>query len=141
MRLTSITMPWADGEYTFDLRLGEVRKLQLQTGLGPPVILFELQNDRWKVDHIRETILQGLLGGGMKVEQARSLVVKWVDNRPARENLLVAQVIILAWINGAPEPKKVPAVDSNQETTMAPDVLTSPQSTEQVPLSDLVPET
>jgi hypothetical protein len=73
MRLTAITLPWADGEFTFDLRLGEIRKLQDKTGVGPAVILNRIQTDQWKVDDYRETILQGLLGGGMEAGQARTL--------------------------------------------------------------------
>lgn len=144
MRPTAITLPFGDSEaVTFDLRLGEIRKIQAQTGLGPAVILHELQSDAWKVDHYRETILQGLLGGGMKVEEARKLVVKWVDERPARESLLTAQAILMSWILGAPEPKKVPVTEEKkteeiQETAL--DASTSSPSTEQPLPSALVLE-
>jgi hypothetical protein len=141
MRLTAITIPWADmEECTFDLRLGEIRKLEDKTGLGAPVILHHLQTDQWKVDHFRETILQGLLGGGMPIEQARKLVSKWVDGRPARESILPAQAIIMAYILGAPQGKKDPLETDGEATGTAPDDSTSAEFTEPAPPLDSPPE-
>lgn len=138
MRLTAITLPWADGEFTFDLRLGEVRKLQERTGLGPAVILQRIVDGEWKVDDYRETILQGLLGGGMAAAEASKLVRNWVDERPAGESFLTAAKILKAFIEGAPQPKKAKAPKTKTETTTAPAASTSTLSTEPVPQSDLV---
>jgi hypothetical protein len=138
MRLTAITLPWADGEFTFDLRLGEIRKLQDKTGVGPAVILNRIQTDQWKVDDYRETILQGLLGGGMEAGQARTLIKDWVDERPAKESLLPAQMILMAWLVGAPQGKKT-APETDSETTMALAGSTSTQSMEPVPPSGSTP--
>jgi hypothetical protein len=140
MRITAIEIPWADGEFKFDLRLGEIRNLQEKTGIGPPVILQRLQNDQWKVDDYRETILQGLMGGGRTAKEASELVKKWVDNRPAVESILPAQSILLSWLVGVPE-KKPEAVETQTEAETAPAASTSPQSTDQVPQSDLLPAT
>lgn len=113
MRLTQITIPWADGEYAFDLKLGNVRAVEEKTGLGLVEIYESLHSGKWKVDHIREVLLQGLLGGGFAVDGARKLILKWVDNRPAQEGLLPAQSIILAWLVGAPQGKtKTPETQS-----------------------------
>ena len=141
MRLTAITFEWADGEYTFDLKLGEIRKLQDKTGLGPAVILRDLQSDSWKVDHYRETILQGVLGGGMAAKDTNKLVKDWVDERPAAESLLPAQSILLAWIVGAPQPKKEEAPKDQNETATAPAVSTSTPSIPLEPQSDSAPAT
>lgn len=135
MRTTATTIEWADGEYKFDLRLKEVRNLQEKTGLGPAMIAHHLATGEWKVDHYRETILQGLLGGGMDAPKANALVRQWVDDRPARESLLPAQAILLAWINGAPEQKKAEAPKSETMTT-EPAASTSEQSTEPALQSD-----
>lgn len=139
MRLTAITIPWADGEFTFDLRLKEVRALQEKTGLGPAVILMRIQSGEWKVDDYRETILQGLLGGGMSAPEASKLVRLWVDERPAQESLLPAQAILMAWIMGAPQPKKANPPKMENETEMAPAASTSAQFMETEPQSDLAP--
>lgn len=132
MRLTAITIPWADGEYTFDLRLKEIRALQEKTGLGPAVILTRIQIGEWKVDDYRETILQGLLGGGMAAPEASKLVRLWVDDRPAQESLLPAQAILMAWIMGAPQSKKDDPPETINETETVPAASTSTESMEQV---------
>jgi hypothetical protein len=130
MRLTAITFNWADGEYTFDLKLGQVRALQEKTGLGPAVILARLQNGEWKVDDYRETLLQGLLGGGMAALEANKLIRLWVDDRPAHESLAPAQAILMAWIMGVPQPKKDEAPESQTRTATAPAASTSTPSME-----------
>jgi hypothetical protein len=131
MRLTAISFPWADQEeVTFDLPLGEVRKLQEKTGAGPPVILSRIVNDTWMVDDYRETILQGLLGAKMPAKEAAALVREWVDQRPAKESLIPAQAILLAFIMGAPEKKPVAVETGSKDPAMAPENLTSSQSME-----------
>lgn len=134
MRLTAITLPWADGEFIFDLKLGQVRALQDKCGAGPGVILLRLQSGEYRVDDFRETILQGLLGGGMNVDEARKLVHLWVDERPAQESLLPARAILMAWIMGAPqETESVPTSKKKRrrKTETAPAGSTLPNSTEQ----------
>jgi hypothetical protein len=128
-------------EVTFDLRLGEIRKLEAKTSLGAPLLLHYLQTDQWKVDHYRETILQGLLGGGMPIEQARKLVTTWVDERPARESILPAQAILMAYILGAPRGNADPLETVSEVVMTAPAASTSASSMEQAPQSDSPPET
>ena len=136
MKSSAVTMEWADGEYTFNLRLGEVRKIQEVTKLGPPVILFNLQTNQWKVDEFREVILQGLLGGGMKVDEARRLVKAWVDERPAFESVKPAQAILMAWMVGVTPDEadegKDEAPQTDSETATAPTASTSEPSMEPV---------
>lgn len=128
MRLTAVELAWADNTdpgYTFDLgHLKQVRALQEKTGLGPPVILARLHGDQWKIDDYRETILQGLVGGGMEPIKAAALVKQYVDDRPAAESLLVAQGILMAYIVGLPQGKP-PTPETQSETTTAPVVSTS----------------
>lgn len=134
MRLTAIQMPWADlEEVTFDLPLGAVRHLQEKTGAGPPVILSRLQQDQWRVDDYRETILQGLIGGKQFTkDQAGALVRKFVDDQPAAESLMTAQAVLMAFILGAPKPKNPETVEAkSEEPMMAADNSTSPIFTEQ----------
>lgn len=143
-RTTAITFPWADlEECTFQLRLGEVRKLQEKTGLGCAALLRNLQTDNYKVDEFRETIMQGLLGAGMPIEKVRPLIFKWVDAMPAKDNVLPAISILLAWLVGIPVPPKPQAVEVQNEASAAtaPADSISPLSTEQVPPLDSVPVT
>jgi hypothetical protein len=131
MRLTAVTMEWADGEYTFDLPLGSVRALQEKTGFGPAMLLYRIQTDQWKVDDYRETIFQGLIGGGLTPVEATKLVKAYVDDRPAKESLLPAQAVLMAFINGMPS-KKAETPGDQIETTTAPVESTSEHSTEPV---------
>jgi hypothetical protein len=132
MRLTAVTFDWADGEYTFDLPLGPVRALQEKTGFGPAMLLYRIQSSQWKVDDYRETIFQGLIGGGMKPVDASKLVKVYVDERPAQESLLPAQAILSAFIVGCPS-KKAETPEAEIETTTAPVGSTSEKSTESEP--------
>lgn len=135
MRLTAITLPWADNVdpgYTFDLPLKQVRALEEKCNAGVPLILMRIQTDQYRVDDFRETILQGLLGAGMSALEAAALVKKWVDDRPAKESLTVAQAILMAWIMGVPQQKKAVAPKRKKRTMTAPIVSTSVQSMEEV---------
>lgn len=135
MRLTAVTFDWGGEERTFDLRLGEVRKIEDKTGIGPAVILANLQNGTWKVDEYREVILQGLMGGGMSAPEATKLVKSWVDERPAKESLLPAMNIIMAWLVGVPQdaPKGKEKAAKKRPKRTAPAASTSPPSTVSVP--------
>jgi hypothetical protein len=130
VRLTAITLAWADADYTFDLPLKQVRILQEITGVGPGVLLARLQTNNYKVDDFRETILQGLIGGGMGTLEASTLVKRYVDGRPACESLLPAQAVLMAWIMGAPRSEKK---KRDKPLATRPDGSTSPESTEPEP--------
>lgn len=129
MRLTQITIPWADGEFKFDLKLGNVRAVEEKTGLGLAEIYEALHVGKWKIDHIREVLLQGLMGGGLESDQARKLIHTWVDNRPAKEGILTAQTVILAWMLGAPQ-GKTETSETQSEASVVQPASTSAKSTE-----------
>jgi hypothetical protein len=93
------------------------------------VNLMRLQSGEWKVDDYRETLLQGLLGGGMSALDANKLIRKWVDDRPAKESLMPAQAVLLAWIMGVPTEKKAEAPETMTPET-EPGASTSAPSTE-----------
>lgn len=103
------------------------------------MLLHRLQTGEWKVDDYRETILQGLLGGGMSAAEARKLVKTWVDDRPAKESILPAQSILMAFWVGAPQPKKANAPKKKAPETEQ-DGSTSARSMASGELSDTPPE-
>lgn len=97
-----ITLGWADGEYHFRLAWGQLVALQEACDAGPGEILQRLTGGRWRVQDLEQTILQGLIGGGMEAAQARKLVQSYVRESPLNENVLVAISVLMAALNGAP---------------------------------------
>lgn len=124
----SITLAWADGDYTFRLPIGQLRELQEKCDAGPMVIYRRLSNGEWKVDDVRETLRLGLIGGGMKPVEALVLVKRYVDNRPWAENVMPATAVILAAVLGVPG-DTVGKTEAEKTETEATDALSSPPST------------
>jgi stalled ribosome alternative rescue factor ArfA len=93
-----ITLPWGDGEYTFQLTIGDLRKLQEVCGEGPPVIRNRLRYDQWKIDDVTETLRLGLIRGGKTVEEARKLMARFVGTDTTRaEQGAIADNVITAY--------------------------------------------
>ncbi|TWF53265.1 gene transfer agent family protein [Neorhizobium alkalisoli] len=107
MRDAQITLPWADGDYTFRLGWGELELLQEACNAGPYVILNRLMSEQWFMGDIAHTIRLGLIGGGMKPADALKKVRDYVQNRPPAENVPYAQGILSAGLAGAPEEGEV----------------------------------
>lgn len=101
--LGQINLAWGDGEHVFRLRIKELIELDEITGVGPQFILNGLSSGTWRVQHVRETIRLGLIGGGLKPVDAFNLVKRYVDGRPLLESVMTAQAIIAAAIVGRPD--------------------------------------
>lgn len=99
---------WAGEERAFRLAWGELEKLQEVCDAGPFYILGHLKSGMPKIEYILEVIRWGLIGGGLDVNSASKLVNVYVKERPLAENMLTAQLILLAAIHGVPDepPKK-----------------------------------
>lgn len=116
-RTAEITLPFGTEERTFRLGLGELRAVQEKCDAGPgelaqriaPVVRairakFTLADmlaggmmGNWRVDDVREPILQGLIGGGMTPTDAGVLVRSVFDPRPlALEHLQIAFAVLTA---------------------------------------------
>lgn len=135
----SITIEWADGEYTFRLAIGQLRELQEKTASGPMEVFERLQQGKWRVDDIRETIRLGLVGGGMPAIESKRMVDQYVDAFPLLDNIDPARTIIAAAIIGAPDDPvgKHKAEEAKTEATVAS---SSPLSMDTAPPLDGVRE-
>lgn len=102
-RDASITLPFADGDYTFRLAWGELTKLQEACDAGPFLIWSDLLNGQWRVEQITNVIRLGLIGGGRQPEEALKLVRGYVEDRPPLQTLALAQGILGAALQGAPD--------------------------------------
>ncbi len=118
--LLPVVLKWADGEYSFSLGIDEwqeiARKLfkRFTEQLGvppelallaitPPEIYRRISSTRPIPGEMGEVLLQALIGGGMKPQEAMALRKRYHDNRPFLENLQLLQGILLHQMFGPPE--------------------------------------
>ncbi|WP_196258567.1 gene transfer agent family protein [Pelagibacterium limicola] len=99
-RSAEITLDWADGDYVFALRWGELIKLQEATDAGPFVVYERLGNGQWRLGDISHTIRLALIGGGTEPAKALRLVRDYVESRPPLENLMLARGILGVALHG-----------------------------------------
>jgi len=116
--ITSVELDWADGTYTFHLDIPRLKELQDKTGSGPSEVLARLAEGRARVEDIQETVRLGLIGGGASPQAAKSLVARYVDERPLIEGIAVATMILGAAIIGNKPPE---ADEGNQEAAESPE--------------------
>lgn len=102
-RDASITLTWADSDYTFRLPWAQLEMLQEATEAGPWVVLERLAYKTCKVGDISHVLRCGLIGGGIEPAKAVTLVREYVEKRPPAENLLHAQAVLTIALHGAPE--------------------------------------
>lgn len=102
-RDASITLPWADGDYTFRLAWGELIKLQEACDAGPQLVLDRLTARTWRMEDIASVIRLGLIGGGMEPAKALKLTRDYVESRPPLENRMLARGILALALHGAPD--------------------------------------
>lgn len=105
----SITFEWGDGEHKFRLAIGELQELQEKCNWGPEEVFRRLEAGTWWVNDLIEPIRLGLIGGGMDVSKARSLVQRYVTAGNLMGNVDPAMLILAAALVGVPDeaPKKV----------------------------------
>jgi hypothetical protein len=104
-RDASVTLDFVDGPHEFRLGWGELVKLQETCDAGPYVIYQRLMLGQWRMQDISATIRLGLVGGGMKPEEALRMVQGNVETRPPLESLPLAQGILGIALQGAPDEK------------------------------------
>lgn len=102
-RTGEVTLDFAGEERPFRLPIGRLRVLQERCDAGPLELVRRYENGNWRVDDVREPILQGLIGGGMDQAMATKLVTQFFDGFPLLKFVTLAQVIVLAALAGSPE--------------------------------------
>lgn len=135
-RDAKIELDWADGTYQFRLGWGELAELQEKTDAGPYVVLQRLHGGAWRIEDVSNTIRLGLIGGGMKPEEALKKVRYYVEQRPPMESLPYAVAVLSAGLLGAPDEPLGEAEGEAAEaksTTSPTESLDSPPSTEPEP--------
>jgi len=120
-RDASVTLAWADGNYTFRLAWGELIELQEQCDAGPYVVLGRLSQGAWKMQDISETLRLGLIGGGVEPAKALTLVETYVKPRPPMENLQFARGVLSLALLGPPPEKNGEPGEKPGEAEAAPE--------------------
>lgn len=118
--MSKISFPFGDDEYTFCLRIKELRELQEKLDAGPMRILNRLVQSDWRVDDAREVIRLGLIGGGLEPLKALSVVRRYCDERPLLESIEPALKILsaaLIGVEGQEQPPKAEPLETAVTTT------------------------
>lgn len=100
-RSAEISLAFAGEDRIFRLPIGRLRALQERVDCGPMELLARYIGGTWRVDDLREPILQGLIGGGMGQAEATKLVQNNFDDLPLKEFIGIAQAIVGAAVVGA----------------------------------------
>lgn len=100
-RDASVMLTWGDGDFKFRLGWGELEELQEKTDAGPYVVLQRLHSGAWRLQDISSTIRLGLIGGGLKPEEALKKVRFYVESRPVMESVPFAIAVLSAGLLGA----------------------------------------
>jgi hypothetical protein len=129
---TAVTLPFADGEYTFYLPLIRVAAFKREAGCSPYELFFWLGQALGRIGE--EIVLSGpspadpeqcihlirnaLIGGGTEQTQAKKLVEQYCfPARPAIHDMALAWQILEAAVYGVKLPaKKKPAGQSRRQT-------------------------
>lgn len=78
----SVVLTWGDGEYTFALHGKQIEHLEVVCKLPFGQLAARIFSQMPAYRDVRETILQGLIGGGMPATDAANLVKTYVDGVP-----------------------------------------------------------
>lgn len=80
--MRGFTMLWGDGEYTFRLRIKEIKELQMTTGRGLGETCRDIISGWPDYVGVYELVRLGLIGGGTPAVRAKQLADMYVDDVP-----------------------------------------------------------
>lgn len=148
---TEIDLQFADGQYLFKLGLAQIRELQDKTDTGIGALYARILQGRlgdtleeghpafamYRVDDVRETVRQGLIGGGggrvdgadvpVTALRATELVERYLDPLPLTEQWNLAAAILFALVEGyADEDSKRDEQEAGDEDKKKEDGSTTP---------------
>ncbi|MBD3818404.1 MAG: gene transfer agent family protein [Brevundimonas diminuta] len=92
---------FAGEDRTFRLPLGRLRAVQEKVDAGPMELLQRYAGGNWRIDDVREVILQGLIGGGMDAPRAGQLIKTGFDDLPVLPFVPLAQGVVMAALCGS----------------------------------------
>lgn len=99
-RAAEIRLAFGGEERLFRLPIGRLRALQEKTDCGPMELLQRFTAGTWRIDDVREAILQGLIGGGLNTVEATQVVTGHFDDTPVLPHVTIAQAIVASAVIG-----------------------------------------
>lgn len=99
-RAAEVRLDFAGEERLFRLGIGQLRALDEACDCGPMELLTRFSSGSWRIRDLRETILQGLKGGGMADGEATKLIRTTIDEGPLQQYVPVAYAVTLAAVVG-----------------------------------------
>lgn len=126
-RAAEIELAFGGEDRMFRLPLGRLRALQEKTDCGPMELIQRFVAGTWRVDDVRETLLQGLIGGGMDQASATKLVQAFFDGEPIQPFVVTAQGVVMAAVLGVededlgePKGEETPPIPSPEASSGSP---------------------
>ena len=111
LNTTPKPMIWSGGEHVFTLNDPYVRNVLSIRGLPgnfgdtPAACFKRFEQNIFSTDDVERVIYLGLIGGGLSIKEASTLVEKFVKSRPILENSNTA-VSVLFTLFAVPDLKK-----------------------------------
>jgi hypothetical protein len=102
-RRAEIELAFGGEDRLFRLPIGRLRALQEKCDAGPEELLMRMQARTYRVDDLRETLYQGLLGGEMPTHEATTLMKNAFDGEPLIQFIPLVQAILMVVLTGAPD--------------------------------------
>jgi hypothetical protein len=131
----SVELFFGDGTHRFRLAIGQFRELQEKVNgrrilvgappIGPATLLEALQTNNAWPDDMRDVLRLGLVGGGMKPQEAHRLLLNNFDDKPPQSIGPTVFLILLAALVGVPEDEIVSKKNESEATTTSSDSVTS----------------
>ena len=116
-RSAEVTLAFGGEERLFRLPIDRLRALQEKTDCGPMELVQRYAAGTWRVDDVREAILQGLIGGGLTSTDATQLILSHFDGTPIADSVPLAHGVVMAALVGAEdEPQEKPMAGAKRKT-------------------------
>lgn len=114
--MTAIFRDLGGKQHKFELTLGNIRDLERVAGAGVGAIWNRIISAEFRIDDLRETIKQGLIGGGLSGLDAEAAVRAFVDKAPIKTYYQLAFDIVKSIVDGDVQEKNeaAPAAGENE---------------------------
>lgn len=119
-RAAEIVLAFGGEDRVFRLPIGRLRAIQEKCDAGPLELLNRLYGGTWRVDDLREVLLQGLIGGGLTQAEATGLMLAYFDDLPLAQFVPLATAVLGAAVLGVGDEPDVGKSDAGAGSGPSP---------------------